>query len=88
MNIPLAWLLDNNIVSELMRPYAEPRVAGFLDAIDTEGSCIAAITVGEIFTGIGRLQPGQRREDMLKRFQGMLADIFDERVIDWKGTDA
>ena len=88
MNIPLAWLLDTNIVSEMMRPYPEPRVAGFLDAIDAEGSCIAAITVWEIFNGIGRLEPGQRREDMLKRFQGMLVDIFDERVIDWTGTDA
>ena len=71
-----------------MRPYPEPRVAVFLDAIDAEGSCIAAITVWEIFNGIGRLEPGQRREDMLKRFQGMLVDIFDERVIDWTGTDA
>ena len=72
----------------MMRPYPEPRVAGFLDSIDAEGICIAAITVWEISNGIGRLEPGQRREEMLKRFQGLLFEYFDERVIDWTGTDA
>ncbi len=35
MTAPVAWLLDTNIVSEIMRPYLEPRVAESQDVIDT-----------------------------------------------------
>ena len=37
MTKPLAWPLDANVVSEMMRPRPEPRVAGFLDSITDEG---------------------------------------------------
>ena len=31
-----AWLLDANVVSEMMRPRPEPRVAAFLDSMAEE----------------------------------------------------
>ena len=62
MTAPAAWLLDASVVSEMMRPYPEPRVAYFLDAIASGGIAIATITVWEILNGIGRLNPGRRRE--------------------------
>ena len=33
MTAPLAWLIDANVISEMMRPQPEPRVAAFLDSI-------------------------------------------------------
>ena len=59
MNAPVAYLLDTNIVSEMMRPNPEPRVETFLDMIAGEGIGLASITVWEILDGIGRLDPGQ-----------------------------
>ena len=38
----LAWLLDANIVSEMMRPRPEPRVAAFHDSIAEEGIGVAS----------------------------------------------
>ena len=32
----LAWLLDANVVSEMMRPRPEPRVTAFLDSMAKE----------------------------------------------------
>ena len=72
----------------MMRPYPEPRVAWFLDAIAIEGIGIATITVWEILNGIGRLNPGRRREEMATRFQNLLDDIFEDRVLDWTASDA
>ena len=88
MTAPVAWLLDTSVVSEMMRPYPEPRVAWFLDAIAIEGIGIATITVWEILNGIGGLSLAQRREELATRFQNILDDIFEDRVLDWTASDA
>ena len=38
MTTPLAWLIDTNVVSEMMRRQPEPRVAAYLDSIAGEAS--------------------------------------------------
>jgi predicted nucleic acid-binding protein len=83
-----AWILDADVVSEMMRPAPEPRVARFLDRIATEGIGLSAVTVREILNGIGRLDPGRRREDLTERFQGILDDLFEDRIFDWTVADA
>ena len=88
MTAPVAWLLDTNVVSEMMRPDPEPRVAEFLDAIDREGMGLSSVTIWEILNGIGQLDHGRRRLDITERFQGMLDDVFEERVFDWTTADA
>ena len=88
MTAPVAWLLDTSVVSEMMRPYPEPRVAWFLDAIAIEGIGIATITVWEILNGIGGLSLEQRREELATRFQNILDDVFEGRVLDWTASDA
>ena len=88
MTAPTTWLLDTNVVSEMMRPGPEPRVAGFLDRIAAEGIGLAAITAWEILNGIGQLDPGQRREELGERFQWLLDDFFEDRIFGWSVADA
>lgn len=88
MTAPVAWLLDTNVVSEMMRPEPARQVAGFLDAIAAEGIGLSSVTVWEILNGIGQLDHGQRRVDIAERFQGLLDDVFEERVFDWTAADA
>ena len=57
MTAPLAWLIDTNVVSEMMRPPAEPRAADFLGTTVNEGLGLASATIWEIPDGIGRLPP-------------------------------
>ena len=83
MTHPLAWLIDTNVVSEMMRPVPEPRVAAFLDAIELEGLGLASITVWEILDGIGRLAPGRRREHLSSRFHDLLDELFEDRIVPW-----
>lgn len=88
MNASVAWLLDANVVSEMMRPNPEPRVAAFLDDIAGEGIGLASITMWEILNGIGRLDPGRRRNGLANRFQNLLDELFENRVVDWTAADA
>lgn len=88
MTAPLAWLLDANVISEMMRPEPEPRVVAFLDSIADGELGIASVTVWEILDGIARLAPGRRRNDLAKRFHDMLDELFEDRIVDWTLADA
>ena len=83
-----AWLLDTNVVSEMMRREPEPRVAGFLDRIAEDGIGLASITVWEVLNGLGQLDPGRRREELTQRFQGFLDDLFEDRIFEWSLAEA
>ena len=88
MTAPLGWLIDTNVVSEMMRPRPEPRVAASLDAIEAEGIGLASITVWEVLDGIGRLAPGRRRRDLADRFHDLLDELFEDRIVEWTLADA
>jgi len=80
---PVRWLLDANVISEMMRPNPEARVAAFLDRIARQGIGLASITVWEILDGICRLDAGRRRDDLANRFQDLVDDLFEDRILDW-----
>ena len=88
MTAPLAWLIDTNVVSEMMRPRPEPRVAAFLDSIASDGLGLASITVWEVLDGIGRLAPGRRRRGLADRFHDLLDELFEDRIVEWTLADA
>ena len=88
MNEPAAYLLDTNVVSEMMRPKPDQRVANAIQLAALDGIGIATVSVWEILNGIGRLDTGHRRSDLLSRFQSVLDEAFDGRVLDWTLADA
>ncbi len=88
MTAPIAWLIDTNVVSEMMRPRPDPRVAAFLDSAVNEGLALSSITVWEILEGIGRLAPGRRRDSLSTRFHDLLDELFEDRIVDWSFDDA
>jgi len=88
MTAPLAWLIDTNVVSEMMRSQPAARVAAFLDSITDEGLGMSSVTVWEILDGIGRLDPGQRRAHLAVRFRDLLDELFEDRILAWSVADA
>jgi predicted nucleic acid-binding protein len=86
----VSWLLDTNVLSELVRPRPNDGVVAWLAerAGDETGLFVSALTVAEIYRGILRLDPGPRRFTRLRawmdrelpaRFAGRIL-AFDEQV--------
>lgn len=68
--------------------HPEPRVAAFSDSISVEGLSPVFITGLEVLDGIGRLAPGRHRRGLAARFQGLVDELFEDRIIDWALADA
>ena len=88
MNDTIVWLLDTNVVSEIMRLNPDPGVMAFLDTNPVEKMALSAITVWEIENGIGKKDPGEKRESLGRRFRDLLDELFGDRVFAWTGEDA
>ena len=82
------FLLDTNVVSELMRQRPDPHIKAFLQALAWQDAYVSSITVWETLNGIGRLRPGRRRETLEFRFRSLIDDVFGGRAIEWTAEDA
>jgi len=77
------FLLDTNVISELMKPKPEPRVTGWIHSTDESLLYLSVLTIGEIRKGIDSLPHGSRRalleswlgNDLVIRFAGRILAI-------------
>ncbi len=49
---PSGFLLDTNVISELMKPRPNPKVGAWIDAMAEDLLYLSAITIGEVRRGI------------------------------------
>ena len=75
------FLLDTNVVSELMRPSPEPKVRTWLDGQVTADVWISAITVGEIRLGLALLPDGRRKRRLSDLAELMFREEFGDRCL-------
>lgn len=77
------FLLDTNVVSELVRPKPDPRVVGWLDSTDEDLFFLSVLTLGEIRKGITTLADRARKvrletwlsHGLIVRFEGRILPI-------------
>jgi predicted nucleic acid-binding protein len=67
-------VLDTNVISEMMRPTPDPRVAAWLGSQPVSGLFTTALTQAEILYGLTLLPPGRRRGGLFAAAR----PIFDE----------
>jgi predicted nucleic acid-binding protein len=67
-------VLDTNVISEMMRPAPDDRVAGWLASQSASGLFTTTLTQAEILYGLSLLPPGRRRDELLAAAR----PIFDE----------
>ncbi len=82
------YLLDTNVVSELMRPQPNPAVLAWIDAAGVGGLAISTVTCWETRYGLARLPEGKRRDDLRLRFEGLVTDLFRAGVLDFTAAAA
>ncbi len=85
------YVLDTNVISELIAKQPDKRVVEWLDQLDPHTVYLSVITIGEIRKGIEKLTPSKRREavrewletNLLLRFQGRILEITAEVMLVW-----
>jgi tRNA(fMet)-specific endonuclease VapC len=85
------YLLDSNVISELISKQPNKKVVEWLDRLDPNTIYLSVITIGEIRKGIEKLPPSKRRDkvkewleaDLLLRFQGRILEITTEVMLIW-----
>ena|SRR4030043_524397 len=85
------YLLDTNVISELISKQPNRKVVEWLDHLDPNTIYLSVITIGEIRKGIEKLSPSKRRDtvkewletDLLLRFQGRILEITAEVMLIW-----
>lgn len=85
------FLLDTNVISELIKPRPDAKVAGWIDTTNEELLFLSVLTLGEIRKGIVMLPRSSRRasleawlvSDLPLRFSHRILSIDQETVDRW-----
>jgi toxin FitB len=76
-----AFLLDTNVISELIKPKPEPKVATWIDGTDEELLFLSVLTLGEIRKGIVLLPRSARRTSLEAWLSKELPLRFSNRIL-------
>ncbi len=87
----MKYVLDTNVVSELVAREPNQRVVEWVDHLDPETAYLSVITIGELCKGIEKLAPSRRKDqltrwlndDLLLRFAGKTVDITIKVMLAW-----
>jgi len=76
-----AFLLDTNVISELIKPKPEPKVTTWIDGTDEELLFLSVLTLGEIRKGIVLLARSARRTSLEAWLSKELPLRFSNRIL-------
>jgi toxin FitB len=87
----VSYLLDTNIVSELVKPAPDANVVTWAQAQSALDLSLSVLSLGEIERGIGLMVPGARRmklqqwarTEIPRQFHGRLLPVDDGVAIAW-----
>jgi len=87
----MSYLLDTNVISELIARKPNQKVVDWIDSLDPETIYLSVITIGEIRKGIEKIAPSHRKDqltawletDLLLRFAEKIVDITISVVLVW-----
>jgi predicted nucleic acid-binding protein len=75
------FLLDTNVVSELVRPRPAERVVAWVVGQAPADLYLAALTIGELTRGVERLPGGRRRDTLVRWIDRDLSRQFAGRIL-------
>ena len=82
------FVLDTNVVSELMRLSPEPAVASWVAGRATGGLFLTAISEAELRFGLAVMPPGRRRDGLAAGLERMLRPGFTNRILPFDSAAA
>lgn len=81
------FLIDTNVISELMRATPALSVLSWFSTQDPSTLYLSAVTEAELRTGIAILPAGQRRDGLKAALDATIAEDFEGRILPFD-TDA
>jgi toxin FitB len=92
----VSYLLDTNVISELVKPQPHAGVVTWLDGEPEDDLLLSVITLAEIHYGLESMPPGRRRrdlqawieDDLVPRFEGRILPIDPAVATSWGGIVA
>jgi len=75
------YLIDTNVISELMRATPAPSVLNWFSTQDPSTLYLSAVTEAELRTGIAILPAGQRREGLKAALDATISEDFEGRIL-------
>ncbi len=76
------FLLDTNVISELVKPRPEENVTAWIEGTDESLLYLSVLTLGEIRHGIAALPQSRRRATPEAWLDKDLRERFEERILD------
>lgn len=77
----MSYLLDTNVISELVRPKPTKAVLAWFENIPSEALHISVLTLGEIRKGVEQMPDSARREKLRLWLEHDLVDWFGSRIL-------
>lgn len=77
------FLLDTNVISELVRPKPNEKTISWLSTQPNETLYISVITLAELMRGVSKLETGNKKLKLNEWIQKEIPNQFDERILDF-----
>lgn len=77
----MSYLLDTNVVSEIVRPRPNPQLLRWLQAVPDDALHLSVLTLGEIRSGVEKLKAGTKRERLRVWLEQELPAWFEDRLL-------
>ena len=84
----MSYLLDTNVLSELVRPEPNASVLSWFSSVPDESLYISALTIGEIRKGVEGVPDARRKEKLRVWLEHELPEWFGKRVLSIDGNVA
>jgi toxin FitB len=77
----VSYLVDTNVISELVRPHPDRAVLAWFEGLPDELLHVSVLTLGEIRKGIEKLQDGKRKEALRTWLEYDIREWFGSRIL-------
>lgn len=75
------FLVDTNVISEVLRPLPDPQVAAWSQLISKEHLYLSVVSFGEIRKGLTIMPVGARRSQLEAAIDGLIPSWFAGRIL-------
>ena len=75
------YLLDTCVISELVKPKANPKVIEWIRNRHEQNLFLSSLTIGEIKKGVSKLSESKKKRNLMYWLENDLLERFNQRIL-------